>query len=76
MPGTWAASRPRISEANPAPVAYIGAEDMDFGKVIEVLRAFRREEVRYVLMKKDTLRPIDRADAEALRRRFRLDEDP
>jgi len=26
-------------------------------------------------MKKDTLRPIDRADAEALRRRFKLEED-
>lgn len=61
---------------------------MDFAAVKQVLAAFEREGVRYAVfgvtvvtprmlyrMKKDTVRPQDRADAHALRLRFQLPED-
>ena len=49
--------------------------------VRRVLEAFEAEKVQYATpamlyrMKRATVRPKDRSDAEALRRRFRLEDD-
>jgi hypothetical protein len=58
---------------------------MDFALVLKILAAFEREvedvHIRVATprmlyrMKKDTVRPQDRVDAEALRQHFNLDDE-
>jgi hypothetical protein len=52
---------------------YPGSVDRD--EILRVLQAFEDEGLEYVLIgAKDTVRPLDRQDAEALKRHFDLGE--
>ncbi len=43
--------------------------------MLRILRSFDQEGLEYYRLKKDTVRPLDHQDAEALRQRFELEED-
>ena len=47
---------------------------IDLDRFLVLLRALNREGVEYV-MKRDTVRPLDHADAAALRRTFGLEDE-